>query len=208
MLAHSASRRSDLAPSLVPSTLKPETLAHPRQLEEYHAILDKLGSTLPVSSSLHTAVPAAAQLLGHTPRVGVGAVDELGVEWCYFCGRERKREDLELVDLDDLAKADVAHRVRHLVNDYRGGEVVGKGMQWVCRHHCEAVGGLDVRADVDASEGGEWFEGEEGDGRRGMQADMGFERDTDAGIEARYGEEKLGIAAIHLQDGLGIHWAS
>ena len=105
-------------------TVKPDTLALHRQLEEYNAVLAALTESTDgrqVNGYSHES-GSAGQDRGpglDVKLASVAPVDELGVEWCFFCGRERDRQELELVNLN------------------RPGAEVGAGEQWICKGHCE-----------------------------------------------------------------------
>ncbi|ORX38032.1 hypothetical protein BD324DRAFT_624273 [Kockovaella imperatae] len=107
------------------TTIKPDTLGHHRQLYEYNLVLSALGHRQ--SLSMETVVPPPVK------------VDELVVEWCYFCGKEKDRAELQLVDVSASASS-----------TGRGGNHTesNAGNQWICRDGCdpeqEIVGERDL----------------------------------------------------------------
>jgi hypothetical protein len=109
------------------TTVKPTSLA--RHLNDYMFLLAELGNS--THGSMETAIP---------PRIVVG-VDEVEVEWCALCGRERGRQSMELKEVRDdpsggIVPAPVSgEEGRHHINT----ENLFKGMWWVCKDGCGTV---------------------------------------------------------------------
>ena len=102
-----------LKPSSLATTVRPSS--HVRHLDDYEAVLDRLGSSLEARFQQGSVQKSS---LFRSPL----KVDELEVEWCYFCSKESRRDEMRLMDLDGEV-------------DGREG-VRGMGMQWVCKDGC------------------------------------------------------------------------
>jgi hypothetical protein len=110
------------------STVKPTSYS--RHLDDYHHILAQLSTR----GSVETARPPA--VLGI-----MQGVDEVGVEWCVLCGRERDRVEMELREMS----REVADRLG-LYGTKGDGKAEdepegGGGLWWVCQRDCGS--GLD-----------------------------------------------------------------
>lgn len=104
--------------------------SYSRHLDDYHHILAQLSTR----GSVETARPPA--VLGI-----MQGVDEVGVEWCVLCGRERDRAEMELREMS----REVADRLG-LYGTKGDGKAEdepegGGGLWWVCQRDCGS--GLD-----------------------------------------------------------------
>ncbi|RSH93621.1 hypothetical protein EHS25_006267 [Saitozyma podzolica] len=116
------------------STVKLTSYA--RHLDDYHHILAQLSTR----GSVETARPPAVPALGLGFAM-VQGVDEVGVEWCVLCGRERDRAEMDLREMS----REVADRLG-LYGTKGDGKAEdepegGGGLWWVCKRDCGS--GLD-----------------------------------------------------------------
>ena len=103
-----------LSPMSGETTIKPNSYA--RHLTEYEQILHGLSASH--SLDAETAIPPGA--FGGRD----GPVDEIAVEWCWFCREAKKRQEMEL----------------RMIGTKEGGGN-GEGLQWVCKRGCEVAKG-------------------------------------------------------------------
>ncbi|WWC95261.1 hypothetical protein V866_002120 [Kwoniella sp. B9012] len=65
-----------------------------------------------------------------------GGIDEVDVEWCFFCGKERVRAEMGLREVDlmkMLSPNATASGMEGRIQNEGEGEEEGKSWQWICR---------------------------------------------------------------------------